>query len=288
MFILDYVHLIFFPPESSMGEVKNNPIELSRLEISMKLHGFCIDSMQNCCPHVFELCQIRFCPAVLFLQGICPRSDAKHIQHWRNCCGSKFRWEWPMRGYATNRRSRGKWQRGCCRSRSHWQAPRRRRSSRMLCADEYCPTHLSPSLPASTSSLMKIAGKPSAARCSCLPSAAEHSADGVFSTAPPPPPFVASSSGEAPSMVRMRASPWRRRRWWWSGGGSDSRINLCARQRRWHGEWEWLLFDYATRGDGRETCGPSNSGWLAMPCHIAMQSKSPGKETTQCLYFYHR
>jgi hypothetical protein len=43
------------------------------------LHPFCINSMQNYCPHLFQLCQITFCSVVHFLQGICGRSFCRGI-----------------------------------------------------------------------------------------------------------------------------------------------------------------------------------------------------------------
>jgi len=53
--ILDHMNLVFTPFKASMRKIKDNPIEPSVLQVTVRLHCFHVNAMQNRGFQTFQL-----------------------------------------------------------------------------------------------------------------------------------------------------------------------------------------------------------------------------------------
>ena len=65
------MRLILFSFEASMREVIDNTIKPSIFQVSVELHCFHVNAMQNCGPQSFQIHYIRLCSGVLIPHSLC-------------------------------------------------------------------------------------------------------------------------------------------------------------------------------------------------------------------------
>jgi hypothetical protein len=80
------MHVVLFSFEASMGEIIDNPIKPSVLQVCVKPHFCHINTMQNNGAQSFQLHYVQLCFAVLSPQSLCkqgfPTGNAERVDKY--------------------------------------------------------------------------------------------------------------------------------------------------------------------------------------------------------------